>query len=65
FWYIMLGIFLWVFTNVFFDEINVLKGKKSRIIKRSKEVLVQQEPQSPKKSESSIPLLLFYWTLFK
>lgn len=65
FWYIMLGGVLWCLIGVYFDEINVLKGKESRIIKRSKEVLVQQEPQSPKKSESSIPLLLFYWTLFK
>ncbi|MCK3882588.1 hypothetical protein HCC13_09580 [Streptococcus suis] len=60
FWYIMLGIFLCVFTNVFFDEINVLKGKKSRIIKRSKEVLVQQEPQSPKNQR--VQFLYCYFT---
>lgn len=59
FWYIMLGGGLWVFTGIYSDEYSILLGNEPTFLKKDK------ESDSPKKSESSIPLLLFYWTLFK
>lgn len=59
FWYFMLGIFLWVFIGLYSDKLDVLLGNKPTFLNKDK------ESDSPKKSENSIPLLLFYWTLFK
>ncbi|NQN52952.1 hypothetical protein HPA15_00315 [Streptococcus suis] len=59
FWYIMLGMFLWVFTGIYSDEYSILLGNVPTFLNKDK------ENDSPKKSKSSIPVLLFYWTLFK
>lgn len=59
FWYFMLGFFLWVFTGLYSDKLEVLLGNQPTFFEHEKKVVVQQRARSP------IPLYLFYWTLFK
>lgn len=59
FWYFVLGFFLWFFTGLYSDKLDVLLGNKPTFFEREKKVVVKQRARSP------IPLYLFYWTLFK
>lgn len=59
FWYFVLGFFLWFFTGLYSDKLDVLLGNQPTFFERDNKVVVKQRARSP------IPLYLFYWTLFK